>query len=66
MKDKEEIAAEAYQVIGELARAGGLFDTDEVQDALTYFSNHACENECSEDEILPFYIDNTVSYDING
>lgn len=41
--------AEAYQVIGAIANAGGLFEHPDVQRALTYFSEAKPEGE-----ILPF------------
>lgn len=49
MERLEYRIAEAYQVIGAIADAGGLFNHPDVQRALTYFS----EAE-PEDEILPF------------
>ena len=39
MKTAQEVAGEAYQVVGALAGAAGLFETPEVQAALDYFSS---------------------------
>jgi hypothetical protein len=38
--DAEMIAGSAYQVIGSLAHAAGLFDHPEVQRALDWFSQY--------------------------
>ena len=46
----EQIAAEAYQVIGQLADFAGIFDNPEVQRALDYFSS----NGEYDGSILPF------------
>lgn len=37
-KSAGDVAGEAYQIIGALAAAAGLFETPEVQAALDYFS----------------------------
>lgn len=49
-KDADEIAGEAYQVIGALAHRAGLFDHPAVQRALDYFSSDLTG------EVLPFKI----------
>lgn len=51
-KTAEQIAAEAYQVIGTLAHVVGLFDDPEVARALDYFSRCGTEDEIPE--ILPW------------
>ena len=55
MKTKEEIAAEAYQVIGTIACYANIMDQPEVIRALNYFSKHADSNDIDED-ILPWGI----------
>ena len=55
MKTKEEIAAEAYQVIGAIACYAKIMDQPEVIRALNYFSKHADSNDIDED-ILPWGI----------
>lgn len=50
----ETVAAEAYQVIGTIASAGGLFDHPDVQRALDYFGGDR------EGEILPFAVSTTT------
>lgn len=50
----EEVAAEAYQVIGVIATEAGLFDHPAVQRALDYFSA-----ETQDGSILPFSIEGT-------
>ena len=52
-KSSEEVAAEAYQVIGVLADEAGVFETDEVQYALDYFSALS-RGETPKTKILPF------------
>jgi hypothetical protein len=52
-KTAEEIAAEAYQVIGLLASAVGLFDHPEIVRALDYFSTGWSDPGT---EILPWNI----------
>ena len=49
----EQVAAEAYQVIGCLADTAGLFEHKEVVRALDYFSAVAA-GKTVEDEILPW------------
>lgn len=46
--DASAVAGEAYQVIGALADAAGLFDHPEVQRALDYFS------KAPDGSLLPF------------
>ena len=54
------VAAEAYQVIGALAHAAGLFDTPEVTKALDYFGDIANGDKPTRaKEILPWHIDST-------
>lgn len=48
MKSAEDVAGEAYQVIGAIAATAGIFDSPEVQAALDYFSSDLTG------EILPF------------
>lgn len=55
-KSKEEIAGEAYQVIGILAHKAKLFDHPEVIRALDYFGYEGYKRKGKKGEILPFYI----------
>lgn len=52
-KTAQEIAGEAYQVIGVVASAAGLFDHPDIQRALDYFSGDL------SGEILPFDVAGT-------
>lgn len=56
MKTKEDIAAEAYQIIGSLASSTGTFDNTEVIRALDYFWAIANEELISQSniDILPW------------
>lgn len=56
----ESIAAEAYQVIGTIASAGGLFDHPDVQRALDYFGGDR------DGEILPFAMSTTPASGSGG
>ncbi|NJC39792.1 hypothetical protein GGQ87_000050 [Brevundimonas alba] len=49
-KTAEDVAGEAYQVIGSLAATAGIFNHLEVQRALDYFSGDL------KGEILPFVL----------
>ena len=52
-KSKQEVASEAYQVIGSLADSARMFDKEKVQEALTYFSDIANDTP-SKKGILPW------------
>ena len=56
MKTKEEIAAEAYQVIGVLADGADLMSNKKVIEALDYFGDIAA-GDIKDTELLPFSID---------
>ncbi len=58
--ETESVAAEAYQVIGAIASAGGLFDHPDVQRALDYFGGDR------EGEILPFAVSTTPASGSDG
>ena len=55
MKSRQEVAAEAYQVIGALASSAGLFESEEVVKALDYFGDIANgQSGLRVKEILPW------------
>lgn len=55
MKSKQEVAAEAYQVIGALASSADLFESKEVVKALNYFGDIANgQDGLRVKEVLPF------------
>lgn len=55
----EEVAAQAYQVIGALASEAGMFDRDGVQRALDYFGDIANgePGKRTSGNILPWSVD---------
>lgn len=56
--DEQQVAAEAYQVIGALAVSAGLFDRPEVQKALDYFGDIANGDKPTRaKDILPWYLE---------
>lgn len=56
-----QVAAEAYQVIGAIAGTAGLFDNSEVQRALDYFGDIASDGKATRNggrDILPWAVEN--------
>lgn len=58
-KRTEEIAAEAYQIIGAIAEEAALWDSPGVQRALDYFGDAAVgkQGERVKGSILPWSVD---------
>ena len=67
MKSRQEVSAEAYQVIGALASSTGLFENEEVIKALNYFGDIASgQSGLRVKEILPFFTETFNSTTTQG